>query len=180
MGSFHWSNSVYVYFQKSAVAKHFVALSTNAVSTALCHRCVSVKSKVDLSVRNLHAFPVSSPAKSQGLWYRHQQHVWVLGCEYWFLDKHILLHENVITECMMASNVLILCHVFELAYWLFLMLNAHVLVGRRTLLAVVGYRFVHRTAHRYVCCVNSPIRPETCCMQVYMNTKPLIAMLVGC
>lgn len=74
MESFHWSNSVFVCFQSSAVAKHFVALSTNAVST-LCHHCVNVKSKFDLYVRNLHTFPVFSPAESQGLWYRHQQHV---------------------------------------------------------------------------------------------------------
>lgn len=61
----------FVYFQTSAVAKHFVALSTNAVSTGLC-QLYDVLSKI-MSLKK--EFPVSSPAKSQGLWYRHQQHV---------------------------------------------------------------------------------------------------------
>lgn len=60
------------------------------------------------------------------------------------------------------------------------MLNAHVLVGRRTLLAVVGYRFVHCTARRYVCCVISPIRPETCSMPSVYEHKTTYSYATWC
>lgn len=68
--------------QKAAVAKHFVALSTNGVScTKFFSGLISLSLHLHILILTFLFFSVSPSAQSERLWHRHREHVRVLGRE---------------------------------------------------------------------------------------------------